>query len=209
MIYRKWKSTVLILLAIAAAVSIFFGQVKASRNGSVQEKVLRLHVIANSDSEKDQAVKLKVKDAVVEYLKPILQGQETMEETRTTVENILPGIQAVAQKASDTWGQGQQVCAELTDMYFPVKSYGDLTFPAGRYSALRITIGKGEGKNWWCVLFPNLCFVDSVHGIVPEESKEELKHVLTEDEYDSLFRFGGSKYEIRWKFMEIFRDVFS
>lgn len=91
---------------------------------------------------------------------------------------------------------GYPVHAELTECYFPRKSYGDCTFPAGRYEALRICIGKAEGKNWWCVLFPNLCFVDSIHAVVPEEQKKELKNVLTEEEYESLFDWKHSEFKI-------------
>ena len=89
-------------------------------------------------------------------------------------------------------------------MYFPMKSYGDITFPAGYYDALRVTIGRAEGKNWWCVLFPNLCFVDVVHGVVPEESKQQLENILTEEEYESLFQWDKSPYRIRFRFLDWF-----
>ena len=82
---------------------------------------------------------------------------------------------------------------------FPVKTYGDCTFPAGTYEALRVCIGKAEGQNWWCVVFPNLCFADTIHAVVPEKEKQELKNILTEDEYDCLFE-GEKKIKIKWKF---------
>lgn len=103
---------------------------------------------------------------------------------------------------------GENVHAELTNTRFPEKTYGDCTFPAGNYDALRITIGEAKGKNWWCVLFPSLCFVDTVHGVVPEESKELLKNVLTEEEYESLFTPGKSEYKVRWKAAEIWQSLF-
>jgi len=88
-----------------------------------------------------------------------------------------------------------------------MKSYGDITFPAGEYEALRVCIGKAVGRNWWCVIFPNLCFIDSIHAVVPQEQKEELKNVLTEDEYDSLFSWKDSgDVRITMKVFEFFKQ---
>lgn len=201
MVYRKWKGRILILLAVAVAVGIFYGQAKAG--SQIEGKVLRFHVIANSDSEADQALKYQVKDMLVEALKPMLEDAEDLEETKQIVGERLSEIQKIAQEAVNTYGNGEDVQVELTNMYFPIKTYGDLTFPAGNYDALRVTIGQAEGRNWWCVLFPNLCFVDAVHGIVPEESKEQLKNVLTEEEYESLFQWGKSDYKIKWRLAEL------
>lgn len=105
-------------------------------------------------------------------------------------------------------GNGESVHAELVRTYFPVKSYGDCTFPAGEYEALRVTIGEARWRNWWCVLYPSLCFVDTVHGVVPEDSKEELKNVLTEEEYESLFDFGESEYKIGWRIGDFLGGIF-
>lgn len=201
MIYQKWKGRILVLLAVAAAVGIFYSQAGAS--SYIEGKVLRFHVIANSDSEEDQALKYKVKDILVEALKPMLEDAKDLEETKRIVKERLPEIEEIAQGAVNAYGSGETVQVELTNMYFPVKTYGDLTFPAGDYDALRVTIGQAEGKNWWCVLFPNLCFVDAVHGIVPEESKEQLKNVLTEEEYESLFQWRKSSYKIKWRFLDL------
>lgn len=201
MIYQKWKGRILILLAVAVAVGVFYSQAGASSD--IEGKVLRFHVIANSDSEKDQALKYKVKDTLVEALKPMLEDAEDLEETKKIVKERLPEIEEIAQGAVNAYGNGETVQVELTNQYFPIKTYGDLTFPAGNYDALRVTIGQAEGRNWWCVLFPNLCFVDAVHGIVPEESKEQLKNVLTEEEYESLFQWGKSSYKIKWKLQDL------
>lgn len=206
MLYKKWKGRILILLAVALAVEIFCRQ--AAAVGEIEEKVLRFHVIANSDSEKDQALKLKVKDTLVEALQPLLEEAEDLKETKAIVKDHLAEIEALARETVDAYGQGEEVHAELVNTYFPVKSYGDCTFPAGNYDALRVTIGEAAGRNWWCVLYPSLCFVDTVHGVVPEDSKEELKNVLTEEEYESLFTWGESNYRIKWKFVELFKNLF-
>ena len=201
MIYEKWKGRILILVIVALAIGVFFHRADAA--GNIEEKVLRFHVIANSDSEEDQALKLKVKDILVEAMKPMLQGAENLEETKAIVTEHLSEIEEIAGEAVLAYGHGEAVQAELVNTYFPVKSYGDCTFPAGKYDALRITIGKAAGKNWWCMLYPSLCFVDTIHGVVPEDSKEELKNVLTEEEYESLFDWEKSDFRIKWRISDI------
>ena len=170
--------------------------------------MLRLHVIANSDSEEDQALKLKVRDQILATLKPLLENAEDRSSSEAIVRAHLSEVEAAARETAWQEKPGENVHAELTNTRFPEKTYGDCTFPAGNYDALRITIGEAKGKNWWCVLFPSLCFVDTVHGVVPEESKELLKNVLTEEEYESLFTPGKSEYKVRWKAAEIWQSLF-
>ena len=98
-------------------------------------------------------------------------------------------------------GCNDQITAEVVRCEFPDKTYGDITFPAGWYDALRIKIGKAQGHNWWCVLYPNLCFMDSVHAIVPKEGKEELRSVLTDEEYAMIVK--GTPVKIKWFFLQL------
>lgn len=197
-----YKKQVVILFGVLTAVGVMEAAALTVRGkaAGIQQgiagEILRFHVIANSDSKEDQALKLKVRDAVVEYMKDLLEGAEDLEETKGRVAERLAGIEELAMRIVEKEQAGYPVHAELTECYFPRKSYGDCTFPAGRYEALRICIGKAEGKNWWCVLFPNLCFVDSIHAVVPEEQKKELKNVLTEEEYESLFDWKHSEFKI-------------
>ncbi len=197
-----YKKQVVILFGVLTAVGVMAAAALTVRGkaAGIQQgiagEILRFHVIANSDSKEDQALKLKVRDAVVEYMKDLLEGAEDLEETKGRVAERLAGIEELAMRIVEKEQAGYPVHAELTECYFPRKSYGDCTFPAGRYEALRICIGKAEGKNWWCVLFPNLCFVDSIHAVVPEEQKKELKNVLTEEEYESLFDWKHSEFKI-------------
>ena len=197
MLYKRWKGRLLLFLAVFFAAVLFFSQAAAA--GRIKDKVLRLHVIANSDSEEDQALKLKVRDQVLATLKPLLENAEDRSSSEAIVRAHLSEVEAAARETAWQEKPGENVHAELTNTRFPEKTYGDCTFPAGNYDALRITIGEAKGKNWWCVLFPSLCFVDTVHGVVPEESKELLKNVLTEEEYESLFTPGKSEYKVRWK----------
>lgn len=162
----------------------------------IAAEILRFHVIANSDSEADQALKLKVRDAVVEYMEVLLEDTQEIGETKSRVQAHMEEIEERAAEVIRAEGCTYPVRAELTECYFPRKSYGDCTFPAGRYQALRLCIGRAEGRNWWCVLFPNLCFIDSVHAVLPGEQKQKLKNVLTEEEYESLFDWKDSKFKI-------------
>ena len=206
MLYKRWKGRLLLFLAVFFAAVLFFSQAAAA--GRIKDKVLRLHVIANSDSEEDQALKLKVRDQVLATLKPLLENAEDRSSSEAIVRAHLSEVEAAARETAWQEKPGENVHAELTNTRFPEKTYGDCTFPAGNYDALRITIGEAKGKNWWCVLFPSLCFVDTVHGVVPEESKELLKNVLTEEEYESLFTPGKSEYKVRWKAAEICQSLF-
>ena len=160
-------------------------------------KIFRLHVVANSDKEEDQELKLDVKKTVVDYLSRRLGSGADLEETREYVLENLPEIEQAALKTIEEQGKDYPVSAVVEKTYFPDKTYGDCTFPAGEYEALNIRIGKGEGKNWWCVLYPSLCFIDDTWGIVTEEKKEELKEVLTEEEFQKILGEPKKKKKIR------------
>lgn len=167
----------------------------------IASQVIRLHVVANSDVETDQTLKLTVKDAVVTKLRSKLKNAENHEQARKIIEENLGEIEQEARHVMKEQGYDYTAKAILGDAVFPVKQYGDLTFPAGEYEALRINIGKAEGKNWWCVMYPTLCFVDSTYQVVPEESKEVLKNELTQDEYEMLVQ-GGEKVSYGFKFLD-------
>ena len=151
----------------------------------IAKQVIRFHVRANSDTAQDQEEKMLVKKQVVAYLQPLMANVHTIEEGRGILESHQEEIE---KKAEQVLGQtsGRKAKVYLTREKFPVKTYGDFTFPPGEYEALRIDIGEGQGRNWWCVMYPSLCFVDEVHGIVPEESKQKLRYVLTETDYKNL-----------------------
>lgn len=162
------------------------------------EEVFRFHVLANSDSKEDQALKMKVKENVITYMKEQLPKSESVGMTKTWVSSHLDKIESLAKETLLAEGSSDSVEAKVTNCYFPDKTYGDVTFPQGNYDALRIEIGEAKGQNWWCVLYPNLCFIDAVHAVVPEDGKEELKEVLDEEEYEMVT--ATSKFRIRWFF---------
>ena len=163
-------------------------------------KIFRLHVVANSDKEEDQELKLDVKKTVVDYLSRRLGSGADLEETREYVLENLPEIEQAALKTIEEQGKDYPISAVVEKTYFPDKTYGDCTFPAGEYEALNIRIGKGVGKNWWCVLYPSLCFIDDTWGIVSREKKEELREILTEEEFRAVLEDPEEKKKVRIEF---------
>jgi stage II sporulation protein R len=162
------------------------------------EEVFRFHVLANSDSEKDQALKMQVKEAVIAYMQKEIPESDSVETTKEWARGHLNAIENLAEAVIREEGYDYLVDAEVTTCDFPDKTYGDITFPAGRYEALRIEIGEAKGQNWWCVLYPNLCFIDAVHAVVPEKGKKDLKKVLDDDTYEMVT--ATSRFKIGWFF---------
>lgn len=192
----------------------FFGFRETATSSSslneLSDKLLRFHVIANSDSREDQAVKLKVKEAVLDLLSPSLSNARDKEEAKQIITSRMDEILTCSRNTLSQYGFSYSVEASITSCEFPIKSYGDLIFPSGTYEALRIVLGNGDGKNWWCVMYPPLCFVDASFGTVPEKSKEQLSSLLTEDTYETLQK---SKQEatpppIRFGIFTFLNDLF-
>lgn len=191
------------ILFLAWLLSGFMRQAEAARlQQGISREVLRFHVLANSDSPEDQAVKLQVRDGVLEWL----EGELTEEEMgdlalmEKKIGELLPQIQSLSDRIVKENGMDYEARAQLGESLFPRKTYGNCTFPAGPYTALRLLLGKAEGQNWWCVLFPRLCFLDCVHAVVPEESQKQLQNVLTEEEYESLFDPMKDDYRIGFRY---------
>jgi stage II sporulation protein R len=144
------------------------------------QSCIRFHVIANSDSAEDQAVKLMVRDRLLAEYGTKLGQANSLEGSRHIIEKSLKDIEASAQEEVDKHLPGHRVRASLGRFDFPTRAYGDMLLPAGNYEALRITIGEGKGANWWCVMFPPLCFVDISHGIADGDSHMEEEMVDSE-----------------------------
>lgn len=164
------------------------------------EEVLRFHILANSDSKEDQALKMEVKEEILSYLKGAMPDSMNVNETRDWMRRHTAELEERGTQAVLAGGADYPVSAAVTTCYFPEKTYGDVTFPAGNYEALRIEIGAAKGHNWWCVLYPNLCFLDATNAVVPEEGKKELKNVLTEEEYSQVT--AQSDFKIKWYFLD-------
>lgn len=152
----------------------------------VADKLVRLHVVANSDSPEDQALKRKVRDEVIKQISPKFEGLKDVTEVKSVIAANLSVIEGIAQEVVQQENKSYGVKAVLGNFDFPTKVYGNLTLPAGNYQALKVMLGKGEGQNWWCVMFPPLCFIDIAHGVVPEKTMDQLKQSLSEEEFRLL-----------------------
>lgn len=154
---------IILFLGFAIFATLALAPVKDGDPGEDRQicrDVVRFHVVAKSDQSADQELKLKVRDAVLDYLRPNLEGVQDQQEAAVIIQDKLPQIEEVAVQTLRINGCSDQVQVYYGDYDFPVRVYGPLTFPEGRYQSLRIVLGEGEGKNWWCCLFPPLCFVD-------------------------------------------------
>ncbi|MCI5586894.1 MAG: stage II sporulation protein R [Lachnospiraceae bacterium] len=166
--------------------TVFEGESVKEIQKNIASNIIRLHVIANSDSKEDQQLKLKVRDGILDEVKSCVQNAASVKQAENAILSQKDRIASSAENIIKSEGYDYKVNIALKDRYFPVKSYGDLVFPAGIYNALCIEIGDANGRNWWCVLFPSLCLVDETKAVVPDESKEKLKKNLTKSEYDIL-----------------------
>ena len=197
---KKWIGYIGIGILVCAALGCGILYTRDARlQHDISEKVLRFHVLANSDDEADQNLKLAVRDAVGNYMQQKLAGVEDLEECEQIVNENLDGIREVAEETIAQRGYDYDVTAELEYTSFPVKSYGSYTFPAGEYEALRVVIGEGKGHNWWCVMYPNMCFSGSMYEVVDEEAGEKLREVLTTEEYEKVLAEGN--YQVRLKYL--------
>ena len=158
----------------------------------VSERVLRLHILAASDGEEDQAVKLKVRDAILEEASGILDGILNTALAEEQLKNALPTIKTIAEQVLAENGSDDSVTVELCDAYFNTRYYEHITLPAGEYRALRIVIGEGEGQNWWCMVFPPMCLSGACETQWDGILSEEQETIITEP----------SRYEVRFKVVE-------
>lgn len=162
---RKFIVPLAIVLGIGLAVGCLVWSIGNKDEGLASDQLIRLHVIANSDSSADQALKYRVRDRVINQMEPVFAQAADINEVRQRLRDNLPQIQALAAATVGEAGEDYPVAVYFGPANFPTKSYGSLTLPAGRYEAVRIVIGDGQGANWWCVLFPPLCFVNIANGI--------------------------------------------
>lgn len=153
---------------------------------NISSGVVRLHVVANSDSPEDQKLKLKIRNDIINYLEPLLKDVYDVNETKNIIKGNIYKIEEEAQKSIKKYGYTYSVTADFDKFDFPTKVYENTKFPKGKYDALKIVIGKGDGQNWWCVLYPQLCFDTSKAGVLSEESQTKLKNVLSHDEYNMV-----------------------
>lgn len=203
--HSKIKRFILLILLFVLYISISAFSYTNAVCTDIAESVFRLHVIANSDSTDDQHLKYLVRDNIIEYLNDISIGVSSKEQVMEIAHEHITEIQKVALETIRSNGYNYSVKVSIGNFAFPTKKYGDITFPPGYYDALKIEIGEATGQNWWCVMFPPLCFVDVTSGIVPDESKEVMQNNLSEEEYD-LISQDTADVKVKFKIVEVLQN---
>ena len=164
-----------------------------------------MHVLANSDSQEDQNLKYLVRDNILNYIQEISNGITSKSEIIEIIKSHSSEIHEIATKTIEENGYNYPVSISIGNFAFPTKKYGDITLPAGLYDAVRVEIGSAKGQNWWCVMFPPLCFVDTTSGIVPENSKKLIQDNLSQEEYNLISK-DTSSVKVKFKIVELLQN---
>ncbi len=196
----------LIALCVGVIITFAFSVYADKTEQSIAHGLIRLHVIANSDTESDQQLKLAVRDAIIDQVGTHFADNCQKDEARQEILAHTEDIRLIAQEVIADWGLDYPVEISLGKSDFPTKTYGNVTLPAGTYEALKVVIGEGTGQNWWCVLFPPLCFVDAATAEMPDESAEILKESLTEEEYAMVTDSGDLPVQVKFKTYELWQS---
>ena len=204
--FIKYSKTCFLLVFLLFIYVIFCAKSYSNAVSSeLSNAVFRLHVLANSDSDQDQQLKLKVRDALLSYMNTLCSDCNTKEEAITIANEHKDDFQKIAENTIIENGYNYSIKIKINNFYFPTKSYGDISLPAGYYDALRVEIEEAKGQNWWCVMFPSLCFIDISSGIVSSEGKEKLENNLDTESYELISENQTSpEFKLKFKLLEVF-----
>lgn len=202
---KVFKKIVLIifLLFVYLLFSIFSYATNVSNK--LENNIFRLHIVANSNSDEDQSLKLKIRDNIISYLEKICDNCNSKDEFIYIANLNLENLKDIAKNTVRENGFNYEINIEIGNFYFPTKYYGNISFPAGYYDGLKINIGEATGQNWWCSLFPPLCFTDISSGVIDEESEEDLKENISEEEFSILSSSNGV-YKIKFRLIEFLNE---
>ena len=203
----KVKHTVIIFILLCIFILISAISYVDAVSSDIADSVFRLHVIANSDSVEDQNLKYKVRDKVLEYMNSLSKDCSSKEEVIQIANKHQNDFYNIAKQVIEENGYNYDVKINIGKFDFPTKYYGDISFPSGFYDALRIEIGEASGQNWWCVMFPPLCFVDVTSGIVPEESKSLMQDSLSDEEYHIISDQKSPDIQFKFSLIEMFQNL--
>ena len=195
---------VAIVITLVCLMALSFLPVRGE--GEIYDTVVRLHVLAHSDSEEDQALKLQVRDAVLDASAPLLEGCKTQAEAIEILSAHIADLEAAATATVEREGYAYPVTVRLGEEDYPTRTYESCAFPAGTYVSLRVLIGDAEGQNWWCCLFPPLCLSAAT---AKEDNEDAFIRVgLTKDQYGIITETGKTKYKVRFRILEVIEDWF-
>ena len=198
----RFSIAIIILLICLMALSFL----PVHGEGAVYDTVVRLHVLANSDTEEDQALKLKVRDAILDVSAPLVENCTNQADAIEVLNAHLADLEAAASAVVEAEGYDYPVTVLLGEEDYPTRTYEACAFPAGTYVSLRICIGDAEGQNWWCCLFPPLCLSAAT---AKEDNEDAFIQVgLTKDQYGIITETGKTKYKVRFKILEVLEDWF-
>lgn len=201
----KHKKTILILslliISITYVVHPYISHEKDEIN-SIKDEIIRFHIKANSDMEEDQAFKLKVRDEILEQTGGLFEESESLDETRDIIEANIDNIRDITEEMIKKEGKDLSVDVSLKNRNFPTRKYGNITFPSGEYETLQVTLGEGKGANWWCVMFPPLCFIDIANSNT-HNAEESLQKTLPDKEVDFLLTDKESPVVLKSKVLEV------
>lgn len=209
----KKKLNFIFILTVLFFLYIFLLSINYAKNVSanLSSSVFRLHIIANSNSDEDQHLKLIVRDNIINYMNTLISNSSTKDNIAFNISEHLEDFKNIALETIHKNGYNYDVNVSIGNFYFPTKYYGDISFPSGNYDALKIEIGESIGQNWWCVLFPPLCFVNSSSGVVPDDSKDILKENLNPESYNIINNNNeqniGNGIKIKFKIVEFFNNL--
>ena len=196
---------ILILFCVFVLCSAVCDVIPIHGEEQIYNSVVRLHVLANSDSEEDQSLKLKVRDAILAYVSPRVIDSASREEAIEILENELESIEEIAREVVEKEGYSYEVEITLTLEDYPTRNYESMSFPSGQYVSLRVLIGEAEGQNWWCVLFPPLCLSAASESISNEEAFIAVG--LNSDQYKIITESENGKYYLRFKLLEVIEEM--
>lgn len=202
-----FKITLILIILITIYIFISAYNYVEAVSYDISNSVFRLHVIANSDSEEDQNLKYLVRDALLEYMNSITKSATSKEDVIEIASLHISEFEEIAKKVINENGFDYPVKIEIGNYSFPTKEYGDISLPSGYYDALRVKIGNADGQNWWCVMFPPLCFIDITSGVVEDSSKETLQNNLSDEEYALISDSDNMAINFKFKIVEFFKNV--
>ena len=203
----KVKMVIILSFLIFAYTSICAFSYAQTVSQELSDSVFRLHVIANSNSTEDQNLKYIVRDNLIKYMNNICGNCSDKEDAIKLVNENIPNFQKIAEDTIKQNGFNYPVSIEIGNFEFPTKTYGDISLPAGYYDALKVQIGEAKGQNWWCVMFPPLCFVDVTSGVVPDESKEIMQENLDNEEYTLISDNESTDIKFKFSLIEFFKGI--
>ena len=202
---KHLKQYLIIVLLLIIYILVYSISYANSTISNLSNNLFRLHVIANSDSEEDQNLKYAVRDNLISYMNTICKDTTSKEDAVKIANNHINDFYMIAKNTIKKNGYNYDIKISIGNYPFPTKTYGDISLPAGYYDALKVEIGEAKGRNWWCVMFPTLCFVDISNGVIPEDSKQDLQNNLSQENYN-LISAGNTEYKFKFKIVELFEN---